>query len=307
MEAAKRFLVRAWRDAKTWRSLWLGPFTIYVRLARSTTAFGGPARRVRGRRFRGSVKPIDELGVAGEPSNPSGSAREVALLIGNGPQIGPAIARKLSMKGMQVAVVSRNSEKLRRVADEALASGRTVHPYAADVTNERAVRDVMQHVHQDIGVPDLVIYGVQASHPGSVLDTEVAAFEESWRSICLGAFVVGRESARCMVAAGRGTIVMLGATSGVVGRAGYLNLAVGKFGLRAMAQVMAKELGPKGIHVVHLVIDADVRATVDGESTPRMLPDDLADLIWTLHKQPRSAWTSELDIRPFDESFWEHC
>jgi NAD(P)-dependent dehydrogenase (short-subunit alcohol dehydrogenase family) len=154
--------------------------------------------------------------------------------------------------------------------------------------------------------PALFVYGVQGWSPGGVLDVEVAAFEEAWRANCLGAFIVAQRAARAMCAAGGGTIVFLGCTSGIMGRAGHLNLAVGKFGLRALAQVMARELGQDGIHVVHVVIDADVRAEPT-DSDPHASPRDLADTIWSLHTQPRSVWTHELDIRPHNETFWQHC
>src|SRR6185295_18277025 len=115
-----------------------------------------------------------------------------------------------------------------------------------------------------------------------------------------------QQTARAMRKEGRGTIVFLGSTSGTVARSGYLSLAVGKYGLRALAQVMARELGPAGIHVVHLIIDADVRENAD-EDAPNTHPTELAELIWSLHLQPRSAWTQELDVRPYNEAFWEHC
>jgi NAD(P)-dependent dehydrogenase (short-subunit alcohol dehydrogenase family) len=140
------------------------------------------------------------------------------------------------------------------------------------------------------------------------MDIEVAAFEESWRKNCLCAFIVGREAARAMVPTGNGTIIFAGAPSGLVGRPGYLTLAVGKFGLRALAQVMARELGPRGIHVAHLIIDAHID---DGEplepGAPVMLPDEIAQLAYQLHMQPRSSWTHELDARPWNERFWERC
>ena len=103
--------------------------------------------------------------------------------------------------------------------------------------------------------------------------------------------------------------MFLGATSGTVGRSGHLTLAVGKFGLRALAQVMARELGPRGVHVAHVVIDADVSAeeAANYDGSPRTAPDELAELVRWLHQQPRNCWTHELDLRPWNEAFWEHC
>jgi NAD(P)-dependent dehydrogenase (short-subunit alcohol dehydrogenase family) len=106
---------------------------------------------------------------------------------------------------------------------------------------------------------------------------------------------------------GRGTIILAGATSGIIGRRGYLNLAVGKFGLRALSQVVARELGPKGIHVVHVLIDGSIAEDPQPSSEPELRPEHLAELFWALHRQPSSCWTSELDARPSEEKFWEHC
>ena len=163
-------------------------------------------------------------------------------------------------------------------------------------------------VVSELGRPALVVYSVQAFTPGTVLQTEVAAFEHCWRANCLGAYIVAREAARDMVRDGTGTIVFVGATSGTMGRAGYVNLATGKFGLRALAQVMARELHPRGVHICHLIIDADVAEDVPREGDePQASPDDIASLIHFIHAQPRTAWTHELDVRPWDEKFWEHC
>jgi NAD(P)-dependent dehydrogenase (short-subunit alcohol dehydrogenase family) len=166
----------------------------------------------------------------------------------------------------------------------------------------------VSYVLSDLGIPNLVIYAVQGFGPGRALDVEVPLFEDCWRQNCLGAFIVAREAARAMLPHSRGTIVLVGSTSGLVGRADHLNLAVGKFGLRALSQVMARELWPKGIHVVHLLIDADIKEheSVDA-GEPQAYPEDISELVYSLHRQPRSSWTSEIDARPWNERFWEHC
>ena len=165
----------------------------------------------------------------------------------------------------------------------------------------------MSFVLKDMGVPHLVIYLVQGFSPGRAINVEVPAFEECWRQNCLGAFIVAREAARRMAALKRGTIVLIGSTSGVVGRADHLNLAVGKFGLRALSQVMARELWPDGIHIVHLVIDADIREEESSNiNYPQAHPKDISDIIYALHRQPKSTWSSEVDVRPWNEQFWKH-
>jgi len=297
-------LQRVWTGAKTWHALKMGPVTLYYRLGRSFRS-GSGARLLRlGDRF-GARQRAHSAAVTASAGKPQ---KQVALIVGMGAEIGPAIARVLARDGTHVVLASRDSGNLRDRALEITAAGGQAHAYTCDVTNESAVVQLLRSVCAEVGTPHLCVYGVQGWNPGSVLETHVAAFEEAWRSSCLGAFAVGRESARAMVAAGRGSIIFLGATSGTVGRSGYLNLAVGKFGLRALAQVMARELGPQGIHVAHVIIDADVSAEPDATAGASQTdPDALAALVRSIHQQPRSCWTHELDVRPWNEEFWEHC
>jgi NAD(P)-dependent dehydrogenase (short-subunit alcohol dehydrogenase family) len=124
---------------------------------------------------------------------------------------------------------------------------------------------------------------------------------------CFGGFLVAREAGKLMRRRGGGSIVLVGSTSGVVAREGHLSLAVGKFGLRAVAQVMARELWRDGVHVVHVVIDADIDESGTTAEGTVSNPDDIATVIYAVHMQPRSAWTSEIDVRPAQERFWEHC
>jgi NAD(P)-dependent dehydrogenase (short-subunit alcohol dehydrogenase family) len=185
--------------------------------------------------------------------------------------------------------------------------GAVAGAYPCDVTDERSVAAMMRQVESELGSPEIVVYAVQGSSPGTLMTTEACAFEENWRRICFGAFLVSREAARRMVQLGRGSILLAGATSGIKGRNGYVNLAVGKFGLRALAQVMAGELGPQGVHVAHVVIDGDVAESDEPSAEPQIDPLELAQAFYMLHSQPRSCWTSEIDIRPSNEVFWEHC
>jgi NAD(P)-dependent dehydrogenase (short-subunit alcohol dehydrogenase family) len=166
---------------------------------------------------------------------------------------------------------------------------------------------MMGQVEKELGAPELVVYAVQSFFPGTLITTEACAFEEAWRAMCYGAFLVSREAARRMVQVGRGSILLAGATSGTKGRKGYVNLAVGKFGLRALAQVMACELGPQGVHVAHVLIDGDIAESNEPRAEPQIDPLELAQTFYMLHKQPRSCWTSEIDVRPSSEVFWEHC
>lgn len=309
-----------WRGAKVWRTIRLGPVSVFYRLGRTVPISQSGSWRA-GRRLQESLtfwrgsEVRDGLPPAALPRHErvhiEPAAREqTALIVGVGPGLGYAVARRLSGAGMRVALVSRNAEKLAPlVEDLTKGRGNAARAYGCDATSESSVKKMMTSVCQEIGAPDLVIYGVQGFGPGRTVDVEVPAFEESWRQNCLGAFIVAREAARRMIPLHRGTIILTGSPSSLAGRAEHLNLAVGKFGLRALAQVMARELWPEGIHVAHLIIDADIRnpAKPEEPGEPKSEPQHIAEQIFAIHQQPKSAWTHELDIRPCNESFWEHC
>jgi NAD(P)-dependent dehydrogenase (short-subunit alcohol dehydrogenase family) len=231
-------------------------------------------------------------------------AKDVALIVGVGPGLGAALARRFAQGGLAVAVAARDRGKLEALAQE--VGGRA---YGCDAADAASVERLFQEVERDLGVPTVAIYNAGAYAPGAVIEIEAAEFERCWRILCLGGFLVGQRAARGMVGAGRGTILCTGATASLRGGANFANLAVGKFGLRAVAQSMARELGPKGIHVGHVIIDGQIRseryARLEKERpTDGLLdPAAIADTFWHLHAQPRSAWTLELDLRPWVEKF----
>jgi NAD(P)-dependent dehydrogenase (short-subunit alcohol dehydrogenase family) len=222
------------------------------------------------------------------------STNETALVVGVGPGLGAALARRFAKTGLSVAMAAREASRLTALADE--ISGRA---YSCDATKEDQVEALFKRVVADIGAPDLVVYNAGAYLPKSVLETEPAEFERCWRIGCLGGFLVGRAAAQAMLAKGAGTILFTGATASLRGSAGFVNLAVGKFGLRAVAQSMARELGPRGIHVAHIVIDGQIGSGEDG----MLKPEAIAETYWQLHQQPPSAWTQEIDLRPATEKF----
>lgn len=241
------------------------------------------------------------------PSANASSIDETALIVGVGPGYGFELARRFAASGMRVALASRNAERLDELVSELVSLGGKVVAYGCDATHEKSVQELFSRVTADFGTPHLVVYAVQGWFPGKLIDTEVAAFEDSWRQNCLGGFIVAREAAKAMVLLKRGSIILTGSTSSLMGRASHLNLAVGKFGLRAVAQVLAREIWPSGVHVAHVVIDADVKESDEFESFPQSEPAHLADAVYNLHRQPKTAWTSEMDFRPWNERFWEHC
>ena len=307
-----------WRKAKLSRKVTLGPVSVIYRVSRTVTVSSNTRRRLV-RLLHSSLADflnttnghINMTDIVKENTHRESQldSNETALVVGVGAGFGFGVARKLVASGMNVALASRNAERLDPLVNElGNITNRTVRAYGCDATDERSVKALMSNIIREMGVPQLVVYSVQGSGSGQSVDIEVPAFEECWRQNCLGGFIVAREAARRMAPLRRGTIVLVGSTSGIIGRAGHITLAVGKFGLRAIAQVMARELWPSQVHVVHLIIDADIREEQAIESNdPEALPEHISDLVYTLHRQPRSAWTSEIDIRPWNEKFWEHC
>jgi NAD(P)-dependent dehydrogenase (short-subunit alcohol dehydrogenase family) len=208
---------------------------------------------------------------------------------------------------MAVAMAARAKEHLEQLLRDEPVEGAIT--YACDATDQGSVGRLFEQAGQDLGAPELVVFNAGAFEPGSVVDVAPADFERCWRIGCFAGFLVGQAAARRMLPAGRGTILFTGATAALRGGANFANLAVPKFGLRALAQTMARELGPKGIHVGHVVVDGQIRSEryahlAAGRGPDALLePDAIAEMYHQLHLQPRSAWTLELDLRPWVEKF----
>ena len=240
-------------------------------------------------------------------------SKKVVVVVGAGPGLGAALGHRFARASMHVVLACRKPERLDALAAEYSGIGHSVQARACDACNEVAVAALFDAVGNELGVPDVVIYNAGAFVQQSILDTSTEDFEHCWRTGCLGGFIVGREAARRLSrrvaeGGGGGTIIFTGATASLRGGARFHNLAVGKFGLRALSQSMARELGPQGIHVAHVVIDGRIRKpeVVDhGEPHGDELlePDAVAEAYFQLHAQPRCAWTQELDLRPCVERF----
>ncbi|NIR30259.1 MAG: SDR family NAD(P)-dependent oxidoreductase [Gammaproteobacteria bacterium] len=229
----------------------------------------------------------------------------VAVVVGAGPGLGSALGRRFASAGMKVALARRRTDAL-----EALARELGGEAYACDAADEASVRTLFERVAADLGTPELVVYNAGTYRPGKILDIEARDFVDCWRIGCLGGFHVGQAAARDMVEAGRGTIIFTGATASLRGGPGFANLAVPKFGLRALAQSMARELGPQGVHVAHVIIDGQIASEqrpgyseTERGADAVLKPDAIADTYYQLHAQPRSTWTHELDLRPWVEKF----
>jgi len=231
---------------------------------------------------------------------------EAAVIVGVGPGLGWALVRRLVREGFATVACARDPKKLEPLAR---AEGIPLRLETCDVTKAADVARVFAAVEREHGAPGLVVFNAGAYERGGILDLTPESFERCWRVGCLGGFHVGQAAARPMAAKGSGTILFTGATASLRGSAGFANLAVPKFGLRALAQSMARELHPKGVHVAHVIVDGQIeseaRRALAAERGPDSLlsPDAIAEAYWQLHRQPRSAWTHELDLRPWVEKF----
>ena len=231
----------------------------------------------------------------------------VVLVVGAGPGLGSAVAHRFSEAGMPVAVSARTQKTVDDLAGQINRTGGNSKGYAADATDEDAVISLFDQVERDLGSPEVVVYNAGAFTRSSVIETSAEAFENCWKIGCFGGFLVAREAARRMLPRKQGTILITGATAALRGSANFVNLAVGKFGLRALAQSMARELGPEGIHVAHVIIDGVIAAEHRDQSSHSpddlLSPDAIAQTYFELFSQHRSAWTLEIDLRPSVERF----
>jgi NAD(P)-dependent dehydrogenase (short-subunit alcohol dehydrogenase family) len=239
--------------------------------------------------------------------------QNVALVAGVGDGLGGAIARRFARGGHPTVLVARNAERLARIAAEIAAEGGRGIAYVADLREKTAVTKLFDDVEAEIGPIDVAVFNTGANYRASILDTPSEMFEKVWRLGCFAGFLVGREAARHMAPRGRGTILFTGATASVRGSSHFAAFAAAKGGLRQVAQAMARELGPQGIHVASVIIDgmidsprvrerfAERIAALPAEGM--LKPDDIAEIYWQIHRQPRSAWTFEADLRPWAETF----
>jgi len=215
--------------------------------------------------------------------------------------------KRFATDGMRVAAVARDEARLISLIKS--GGGGDIRAYAADVSIGEDVLRVFDDVDRDFGEPDLVVFNAGAFQNASVLDIDPTDFERCWRIGCLGGLFVGQAAARRMVKRERGTIIFSGATAALRGSAGFANLAVPKFGLRALAQSMARELGHKGVHIGHVIIDGQIeseryRHLIKERGEDSLLaPEAIAELYLQLHRQPRTAWSHEIDVRPWSEKF----
>jgi NAD(P)-dependent dehydrogenase (short-subunit alcohol dehydrogenase family) len=239
--------------------------------------------------------------------------RKSALVVGAGDSTGGAIARRFARAGYVTCVTRRDSDKLLPLVDRIRAEGGEVHAFASDARKEDEMVSLVASVEKEIAPIDVAVFNVGANVRFGIAQTTERVYRKVWEMGALAGFLMGREVAKAMLPRGRGTILFTGATSSVRGSAGFCAFAGAKHALRALAQSMARELGPRGIHVAHVVIDGAIDTPFIKENFPERYalkprdgildPDAIAESYWQLHSQPRNAWTHELDLRPWIETW----
>jgi NAD(P)-dependent dehydrogenase (short-subunit alcohol dehydrogenase family) len=240
-------------------------------------------------------------------------ARPVALVVGAGDATGGAIAKRFARGGYTVCVTRRNLEKLQPLVDEIRAAGGQAHGFASDARNEDAVGALFDDIESRIGAVEVFVFNIGANVASSILEETARKYFKVWEMACFAGFLTARKAARCMAPRGKGTILFTGATASLRGSANFAAFAGAKAALRALAQSMARELGPRGIHVAHVVIDGAIDTAFIRDNFPEryalkeqdgiVIPEHIADAYWMLHTQPRDAWSHELDLRPWMEKF----
>lgn len=237
----------------------------------------------------------------------------VALVIGAGDATGGAIAKRFAREGLTACVTRRSADKLQPLVDEIIAAGGKARGFASDARKEEQVIKLVDTIEREVGPIEVLVFNIGANVPCSILDETAQKYFKIWEMACFSAFLVGREVAKRMVTRQSGSMLFTGATAGLRGSANFAAFAGAKFALRALAQSMARELGPQNIHVAHVVVDGAIDTAFIRDNFPQMYahkdadgilnPEHIADNYWHLHSQPRDAWTHELDLRPWMEKW----
>jgi short-subunit dehydrogenase len=237
----------------------------------------------------------------------------VALIVGAGDATGGAIARRFAKGGYTVCATRRSLDKLQPLLEQIKTEGGVAHGFPSDARKEEEVVALVEQIESTIGPIEVLVFNIGANVPSSILDETARKYFKIWEMACLGGFLNGREVAKRMVKREKGTIIFTGATASLRGSANFAAFAGAKHALRALAQSMARELGPRGIHVAHTIIDGAIDTEFIRENFPErytlkdkdgiLNPDHIAESYWMLHQQPRDAWTHELDLRPWLEKF----
>jgi NAD(P)-dependent dehydrogenase (short-subunit alcohol dehydrogenase family) len=240
-------------------------------------------------------------------------AKPVAVVIGAGDATGGAIARRFARGGYTVCCTRRNLDKLQPLLEDIRANGGEAHGFGSDARDEDAVGALFDEIESRIGLVEVLVFNIGANAPSGILEETARKYFKIWEMACFAGFLTARKAARCMAPRGKGTILFTGATASLRGSSNFAAFSGAKHALRALAQSMARELGPRGIHVAHVVIDGAIDTEFIRSNFPEryelkeqegiLNPDHIAENYWMLHNQPRDAWTHELDLRPWMEKF----
>ncbi|VVP09448.1 hypothetical protein PS865_03277 [Pseudomonas fluorescens] len=236
---------------------------------------------------------------------------KVVLVVGAGDATGGAIAKRFASEGFIACVTRRSADKLQPLVDAIIAEGGEAHGFACDARKEEDVIALIEDIETRVGPIEAFVFNIGANVPCSILEETARKYFKIWEMACFSGFLNAREVAKRMVTRQRGTILFTGATAGLRGASGFAAFAGAKHGIRALAQSMARELGPMNIHVAHVVVDGAIDTDFIRNSFPEKYatkdqdgildPEHIAENYWYLHNQPRDAWTFELDLRPWNE------
>lgn len=242
---------------------------------------------------------------------PDNIAKPVALVIGAGDSTGGAIAKRFAREGFIACVTRRNGDKLAPLIADIQAQGGHARGFASDARKEEEVVELVDTIEREVGAIEVMVFNIGANVPCGILEETARKYFKIWEMACFGAFLAGREVAKRMVARGHGTILFTGATASVRGAANFAAFSGAKHALRALAQSMARELGPKNIHVAHIIVDGAIDTDFIRNNFPQryalkdqdgiLNPEHIAENYWHLHAQPRDSWTHEMDLRPWVE------
>ncbi|MFM8463695.1 MAG: SDR family NAD(P)-dependent oxidoreductase [Burkholderiaceae bacterium] len=241
------------------------------------------------------------------------SRPSVCCVIGAGDATGSALALRFAKEGYTVCAARRNEAALKPLIDQITQEGWRAIAFGLDARREDQVTSFFDRIESEVGSVEVVVFNVGGNVRFPILETTAQKYFKVWETCAMAGFLVGREATRVMLTRGRGTLLFTGATASVRGAAGFAAFAGGKAALRALAQSMARELGPKGIHVAHVIIDGLIdtafarehfaQRVADAGPDGILNPEHIAQAYWWLHKQPRNAWTFELDLRPSVEQW----
>jgi NAD(P)-dependent dehydrogenase (short-subunit alcohol dehydrogenase family) len=240
-------------------------------------------------------------------------AKKAILVVGAGDATGSAIARRFAREGYIACVTRRHADKLAPLVARIEAEGGVAHAFGSDARKEDEVIGLFAQIEKEIAPVEVAVFNIGANVRFPIAEMTAQVYRKVWEMGCFAGFLVGREAARKMLARGRGSIFFTGATASLRGREGFAAFAGAKHALRALAQSMARELGPKGIHVAQIIVDGAIDTEFIRENFPQRYalkeqdgivdPEAIAESYWQLHLQPRSAWTHEMDLRPWIETW----